>query len=422
MGCDPGVRDRKSNRVGCSFSAHSKKCQRVHVIAGVVIASFVDVGFSGAAVACRRGFAAGRKISLEPTLPQGPINYFRVLAQASGNLDPSESRVLPFSLMPILGRSLLDTRTLSSNDIDEIFLKADALAPLVNPSDRETRKTVLPMRQPVVCCLFFEPSTRTRMSFQMAAYRLGCQVLTMELSAGSSLSKGETLTDTVLNFAAMKPDVLVVRYGTSRELDELLPTLEIPVINAGSGTMAHPTQGLLDAYTLRSEWETLRAKKVLIFGDVLHSRVARSGFDVLTKLGANIGLTGPEKMMPQGPQREALSREFGLQFFDSLEEGLPWADAVMGLRVQLERHEAKELDLEFASDYHDRYGLNEKRMDMMKPGAVILHPGPINHGVEFAPGVVRDARSRVLAQVTNGVTVRAALLDLILGLGIGGER
>lgn len=324
--------------------------------------------------------------------------------------------------MPILGRSLLDTRTLSRNDIDEIFLKADALAPLVNPKDREIRKSNLSMRQPVVCCLFFEPSTRTRMSFQMAAYRLGCQVLTMELSAGSSLSKGETLTDTVLNFAAMRPDVLVVRYGTSRELDDLLPTLNIPVINAGSGTMAHPTQGLLDAYTLRSEWENLKGKQVLVFGDVLHSRVARSGFDVLTKLGAKIGVTGPERMMPQGPQRDALGKEFDLKFFETLDEGLPWADAVMGLRVQLERHEAKELDLEFASDYHDRYGLSEKRLELLKPGAVILHPGPINHGVEFSHGIVRDARSRVLAQVTNGVTVRAALLDLILGLGIGGER
>lgn len=324
--------------------------------------------------------------------------------------------------MPILGRSLLDTRTLNRNDIDEIFLRADALAPFVHPANQELRKSPLVMRQPVVCCLFFEPSTRTRMSFQMAAYRLGCQVLTMELSAGSSLSKGETLTDTVLNFAAMRPDLLVVRYGNSHELDELLPTLDIPVINAGSGTLAHPTQGLLDAYTLRSEWETCSGKKVLIFGDVLHSRVARSGFDVLTKLGATIGVTGPERMMPQGPLRESLQRDYKLQFFESLEEGLPWADAVMGLRVQLERHEAKELDLEFTSDYHDRYGLNERRLDLMKPGAVILHPGPINHGVEFAPGVVRNARSRVLSQVTNGVIVRAALLDLILGIGVGTER
>lgn len=249
----------------------------------------------------------------------------------------------------------------------------------------------------------------------MAAYRLGYEVLTMELSAGSSLSKGETLTDTVLNFAAMKPDVLVVRYGNSQELDQLLPTLEIPVINAGSGTLAHPTQGLLDAYTLRSEWGDLTGKNILIFGDVLHSRVARSGFDVLTKLGAVIGVTGPERMMPPPAMRESLHREYGMRFFDTLDEGLPWADATMGLRVQLERHEAKELDLEFTSDYHERYGLTKERLEELKSGALILHPGPINHGVEFSESVVRDGRSRVLSQVTNGVTVRAALLAMVLG-------
>lgn len=317
--------------------------------------------------------------------------------------------------MPILGRSLLDTRTLSRNDIDEIFLKADGLAPLV--SNMSARRISEPFRGrvPVVCCLFFEPSTRTRMSFQMAAYRLGYEVLTMELSAGSSLSKGETLTDTVLNFAAMKPDVLVVRYGNSVELDQLLPTLSIPVINAGSGTLAHPTQGLLDAYTLRAEWGELTGKKILIFGDILHSRVARSGFDVLTKLGAIVGVTGPDRMMPTPSVRESLQKEFGMQFFETLDEGLPWADATMGLRVQLERHEAKELDLEFTSDYHDRYGLSQKRLEMLKDGALILHPGPINHGVEFDASVVRDGRSRILSQVTNGVIVRAALLAMVLG-------
>ncbi len=332
-----------------------------------------------------------------------------------GSLDPKLRRELRFSLMPILGRSLLDTRTLSKNDIDEIFLKADGLAPLVKTMSARRSSNPFLGRVPVVCCLFFEPSTRTRMSFQMAAYRLGYEVLTMELSAGSSLSKGETLTDTVLNFAAMKPDILIVRYGNSPELDQLLPTLDVPVINAGSGTLAHPTQGLLDAYTLREEWGQLTGKKILIFGDVLHSRVARSGFDVLTKLGASIGVTGPERMMPQASVRESLQREYGMRFFETLDEGLPWADATMGLRVQLERHEAKELDLEFSSDYHERYGLNQKRLDELKPDALILHPGPINHGVEFSEKVVRDGRSRVLSQVTNGVTVRAALLAMILG-------
>jgi aspartate carbamoyltransferase catalytic subunit len=264
----------------------------------------------------------------------------------------------------------------------------------------------------VVCCLFFEPSTRTRMSFQMASYRLGLQVLTMELSAGSSLSKGETLTDTILNFTAMKPDVLVVRYGNSLELDQLLPRVGVPVLNAGSGTNAHPTQALLDAYTLRTEWGDLQGRKVLIFGDVRHSRVARSNFDVLGKLGAEVGVFGPENMS-LSPEE---ARTFGVKLFSSFDEALPWADACMGLRVQLERHQERALDLASASEYHEQYGLTNQRLKLIRPDALILHPGPINHGVEFAPEVVNDPRSRVLQQVTNGVTVRAALLALILGL------
>ncbi len=251
----------------------------------------------------------------------------------------------------------------------------------------------------------------------MASYRLGLQVLTMELSAGSSLSKGETPTDTVLNFAAMKPDVLVVRYGNSRELDTLLPKLDIPVLNAGSGTMAHPTQGLLDAYTLRQEWGSVKGKKVLIFGDVLHSRVARSNFDVLSKLGAEVGVFGPEDMLPSS-KGEALSSEFEIRIFSDLDEALPWADACMGLRVQLERHEGKTLDLDSNggnATYLTRYGLTTERLKKLRSDAIILHPGPINHGVEFAPEVVKDPRSRVLQQVTNGVTIRAALLASILG-------
>ena len=330
--------------------------------------------------------------------------------------------------MPSMGRSLLDTRVLSRKEIEEIFLKADSLSATTgdlqpnSPSGFRANlegKTVSKNPTPVVCCLFFEPSTRTRMSFQMAAYRLGLQVLTMELSSGSSLSKGETMSDTVANFVAMKPDVLVVRYGNSRELDELLPTLAVPVLNAGSGTLAHPTQGLLDAYTLRQEWGSLEGKRVLIFGDVLHSRVARSNFDVLSKLGAKIGIFGPDSMLPDfnggGGVVSANANEFGIKQFDSFEEALPWADACMGLRIQLERHEAKDLDLKSIGDYHARYGLTVERLKQLRSDAIILHPGPINHGVEFAPEVLHDKRSRVLLQVTNGVLIRAALLAMILG-------
>lgn len=246
------------------------------------------------------------------------------------------------------------------------------------------------------------------MSFQTAAYRLGHQVLTMELASGSSLSKGETYVDTVLNIAAMKPDVMVVRYGISEELDLLLPELGIPVINAGNGTSAHPTQGLLDAYTIQREMGVVAGQRVLIVGDIKHSRVARSNFDLLSKLGAEVGVCGPDTFLPA---KENLSR---FKFFTNLDEGIEWATVYMGLRIQLERHQTAELSLNSTQEYHERFGLNRRRLAKLNKDAIIMHPGPINHGVEFSNDVMNDPRSRVLAQVTNGVLVRAALLSLVL--------
>lgn len=308
--------------------------------------------------------------------------------------------------MPFQGRSLLDTRTLSQNEIEILFSRADLFSDALHTG--KFRQSLAP----VVCCLFFEPSTRTRMSFQMAAYRLGLDVLTMELSAGSSLAKGETMADTVLNFAAMKPDILVVRYGQSTELDQLLPVLGIPVINAGSGAMAHPTQGLLDAYTLRSEWGSLQNRRVLIFGDIRHSRVARSNLDLLARFGAEVAICGPPDMLPP------LEQMPDVKVFSDLDQALPWADACMGLRIQLERHETKELDQRATREYHSAYGLNARRLALLRPDAIVLHPGPINHGLEFSAEVTADKRSRVLLQVSHGVVVRAALLSLILGLEV----
>jgi len=240
----------------------------------------------------------------------------------------------------------------------------------------------------------------------------------MELSTGSSLSKGETAVDTVLNVAAMKPDVLVVRYGLSRELDELLPTLEIPVINAGSGTLAHPTQALLDAYTIEREMGSVEGKRVLIVGDIRHSRVARSNFDVLAKLGAKIGVCGPESLLPDADG----DMPSGTRVFTNLDEAVGWCDVYMGLRIQLERHNASDLQLESLEDYHRHFGLNRDRLKKLGSGALIMHPGPINHGVEFAAEVVDDSRSRVLKQVTNGVLIRAALLSMTLESARGGMK
>lgn len=307
-----------------------------------------------------------------------------------------------------LGASLLDTRSLSTDDLLSLFELGDKLSALgkrfgnyFDPTREKKRK--------IVGCLFFEPSTRTRMSFQTAAYRLGHQVLTMELNSGSSLSKGETYDDTVLNIAAMNPDVLVVRYGRSPELDELLPTLPMPVVNAGNGTMAHPTQALLDAFTICREKGKVEGQRVLIVGDILHSRVARSNFDVLAKLGAEIAVCGPTSMLPRA------ERIPGVRIFESLDEAIPWATVYMGLRIQLERHDEGEPILRSTDEYHRHFGLNRERLQKLAKDAMIMHPGPINHGVEFSRDVLRDPRSRVLEQVANGVVIRAALLAWILG-------
>lgn len=312
--------------------------------------------------------------------------------------------------MPFLhNKSLLDTSTLTTDEILSLFGHADELSRLSESyGSFYDPRLGLGRTSRIVCCLFFEPSTRTRMSFQTAAYRLGHQVLTMELTSSSSLSKGETYRDTVLNIAAMKPDAIVVRYGLSEELDHLLPTLPMPVINAGSGTMAHPTQGLLDSYTIQREFGSLRDKKVLIVGDIVHSRVARSNFDVLGKLGAQVGVCAPESFLPPSEQLQ------GMKVFQDLDEAVGWADVYMGLRIQLERHQAEELKLKSLEDYHHRFGLNRDRLKKLSKDAIIMHPGPINHGVEFAEEVVNDPRSRVLNQVTNGVLIRAALLSRIL--------
>ena len=244
------------------------------------------------------------------------------------------------------------------------------------------------------------------MSFQAAAYRLGHNVLTMELSTGSSLSKGETYIDTVLNVAAMKPDVMVIRYGHSPELDQFLPSLSMPVINAGSGLSAHPTQALLDAFTIQQEAGSVEGKKVLIVGDIRHSRVARSNFDVLSKLGAIVGVCGPESLLPKSGQELPP----GARVFHDLDEAVSWCDVYMGLRIQLERHSAADLQLSSLEQYHQTFGLTGVRLKKLADHALILHPGPINHGVEFANEVMADKRCRVLQQVSNGVGIRGVLL------------
>jgi aspartate carbamoyltransferase catalytic subunit len=302
-------------------------------------------------------------------------------------------------------KSVLDTRDLSEDEINFLFIRAGQLESEWKRSSTRERKTRL------VSLLFFEASTRTRVSFQMAAARMGY----IAISTGwheSSLEKGETYTDTVLNIVAMNPDAIVIRYGLSPELDQLIPNLKIPVINAGSGISAHPTQALLDAFTIWKERAKLRDQKVLIVGDIRHSRVAQSNFELLTRLGAEVAVSGPAEWMPS-----QLSPK--IRFFDNFEHGLKWADVYMGLRVQKERHGVGDDDTgaNAATKFTSQFGLNQERLKLLADHAIILHPGPVNYGVEFVHEVTLDPRSRVLQQVSNGVLIRAALLEMVLEKG-----
>ena len=308
--------------------------------------------------------------------------------------------------MSLARRSLLDTSDLNLDQIKSIFDLADSFAGRAKAGEAFL-DPVPPRGSRLVACLFFEPSTRTRLSFQTAAQRLGWGEFAIEAGSSSSLIKGETLTDTVLNVCAMGPNVLVVRYGQSEELDRALATSPVPVVNAGSGARSHPTQALLDAYTIRRERGQINGERVLIVGDVAHSRVARSNFELLPRLGAEVAMCGPAEFLPDAAEYPKLRR------FDRIEEGLKWATVAMGLRIQFERHLGAELRLGSFDEYHRRYGFDRARLQRFRADGILMHPGPINHGVEFAAEAVADARSRVLAQVTNGVLVRAALIAAI---------
>lgn len=307
--------------------------------------------------------------------------------------------------MTSFGRSLIDTTSLSKAQIQHLFSLADQFG----ENFKNFGYFLNPKLKKIVCCVFFEPSTRTRMSFQISAERLGMSVVVME-SVSSSLIKGESLADTILNLSAMNPDALVVRYGHSPELDGVLAKSNIPIINGGSGIAAHPTQALLDAYTILKEKGQVSGQKVLIIGDIVHSRVARSNYDVLTKLGAEVAFCGPENFL------DAKANFPKAQIFSKLKEALEWCTVCMGLRIQLERHDASDLNSLSIDDYHSQYGLNEKSLKYLRADALIMHPGPINIGVEFAAEVLADSRSRILTQVSNGVLIRAAVLATLTRL------
>ncbi len=253
----------------------------------------------------------------------------------------------------------------------------------------------------VILNLFLENSTRTRVSFEMAALRLGARVINVTAD-GSSVKKGENLDDTLRTLAAIAPDALVIRHGENGAAQKASEIFECPVLNGGDGTNEHPTQALLDAFTLREKFGSLDGLAVVICGDIKHSRVARSNFHLLTKMGVIVRLTGHAELLPSD-----------LPTVSDMREAFKDADAVMMLRLQKERME-KTLSMT-EGEYFKRYGLDAEKLGWAKPDAVVLHPGPMNRGVEI-DGVIADdpKRSLVLDQVSNGVFIRMACLDLLL--------
>jgi aspartate carbamoyltransferase catalytic subunit len=313
-------------------------------------------------------------------------------------------------------RHLLALEPLSREELVEILRLATSMKEVL----RRPIKKVPTLRGKAVVNLFFEASTRTRTSFETAAKILSADAVNWT-SSGSSVSKGETLVDTALNIEAMRPDVLVIRHPASGAPELVASKVSCGVVNAGDGAHEHPTQGLLDLYTLAEnftpgaadgkappDFERFAGKTVAIVGDISHSRVARSNLFGLTKLGAHVRFCGPPTMIPPGI--EAL----GAKVFHRLRDAVEGADAVMMLRIQHER--IGDPLIPGTREYSKLWGLNEKKAaEWLAPGCVILHPGPINRGVELSPEVADGGRSVILDQVENGVAVRMAVLYLLAG-------
>ncbi len=268
--------------------------------------------------------------------------------------------------------------------------------------DRPVKK--LPsLRGKTVVNLFMEPSTRTRLAFEVAAKRLSADVISIA-GKSSSLTKGETLRDTACNAQALGADLIILRHSSAGSSLYLSRVVEVPVINAGDGAHEHPSQGLLDVFTLRERFGNLEGKKVTILGDVLFSRVARSNLWALTKLGASVTLAGPSTLAPE------TFTEFGVEVRHDLKSALADADAVMLLRIQHERQTSTHFPS--LGEYTSMFGLNEARASWLKPDAIVMHPGPVNRGVELDSSLADSARSVILDQVTNGIAVRMAILYL----------
>jgi aspartate carbamoyltransferase catalytic subunit len=299
-------------------------------------------------------------------------------------------------------KHLLGIKDLLPEDIEAIFITADSFKQVIN----RPIKKVPSLRDITVANLFFENSTRTKLSFELAQKRLSADVINFSAS-GSSVKKGETLIDTVNNILAMKVDMVVMRHSSPGAAVFLSKHINAKIINAGDGTHEHPTQALLDAYSIREKLGSVKGKKVVIVGDILHSRVALSNIFCLQKLGAEVMVCGPSTLIPRH------IHELGVKVETNLDKALAWCDVANMLRIQLERQETRYFPS--LREYSMMYGLDQDRMNRIGKDIVVMHPGPINRGVEITSEVADGSNSIILDQVENGVAVRMAVMYLLAG-------
>ena len=299
-------------------------------------------------------------------------------------------------------KHLLGIKYLSIDDINKIL----ELAIFFKLKNKEKNKNYPILTGRTIINLFFEPSTRTLISFEIAAKRLGADVINMNIE-GSSLRKGETLSDTAQTIGAMSPDLVVIRHSEDNSAEEISKLLECPVINAGEGINEHPTQALLDAFTILDHKKTLKDLIVSICGDLEHSRVARSNYYLLTKMGSKVRFVYPKYFEPKDLQK------YKVETFNNLIDGIMGSDIVMMLRIQNER--IIDTELPSANDYFLEYGLTSKKLENAKSNALVMHPGPINRDVEIESSLADDVNKSVInEQVENGVAVRMACLAILM--------
>ncbi len=306
--------------------------------------------------------------------------------------------------MSLSVKHLLGIKELTVNDIEQIFITADNFKGVLNRSIKK-----LPtLNHIAIANIFFENSTRTRISFELAEKRLGADVVNFSAS-GSSVSKGETLIDTVHNILAMKVDMVVMRHSASGAPWFLANHIDASIINAGDGANEHPTQALLDAYSMREKLGDLKGKRVTIIGDIMHSRVALSNIFCLNKLGAEVTVAGPPTLIPKHIESLGVRVEYNVK------KALEWCDVANVLRIQLERQHKPLFST--LREYAQYYGVNKQMLDSLAKDIIIMHPGPINRGVELTSDVADSKQSIILDQVENGVAIRMAVVYLLSGSG-----